>query len=265
MKKILLSAALMASCITSAFAGVATYSDSLAAGRNAFDATVTSTGATVSTVQLVSGTSSYNYIDRNGANATVTITRTDGSAIGWSAGYSDGGVSLSGAVVSIDPGSQSGEIVPGYGSGLTFTFSSAVNAFGFEIGDWATCCQFNTRPASIVSTYGVPVDGTGLWIGFDGGALKLIANSTASDGSDNPGVANTQSYTNFIGSIDDSGFFNSVTFFGDGFGEVLVAGGTLRFASVPQGSVTGDVPEPSSIALLGLSVMLLSVRRRREK
>lgn len=265
MKKILLSAVLMASCITSAFAGIATYNDALVAGRNAFDATVTGTGATVSTVQLVSGTSSYNYIDRNGANATVTVSRTNGAAIGWDTGYSDGGVSLSGAVVNINPSRQAGDSVPGYGSGLTFSFSSAVNAFGFEIGDWATCCRSNIRPAGIVSAYGVPVDGTGLWIGFDGGSLKLIANSTAPNGSDNPGVVKTQSYTNFIGSIDDTGFFNSVTFFGDGFGEFLVAGGTLRFASVPQGSVTGDVPEPSSIALLGLSVMLLSVRRRREK
>jgi hypothetical protein len=265
MKKLLVSAALIAGCVAPAFAGVTTYNDSLVAGRNAFDATVAGTGATVSTVQLAVGTSAYNYIDGSGNNATVTVSRSNGSAIGWESGYTSGAVSLSGAVVNINPASQGSDPVPGFGSGLTFTFSSAVNAFGFEIGDWATCCQNNTRPANIVSTYGVPADGTGLWIGFNGGALKLIANSTDPNGLDNPGWANTQSFTNFIGSIDDSGFFTSVTFFGDGFGEFLVAGGTLRFGSVPQGSVSGSVPEPSSVALIGLGLLALAARRRTKR
>jgi MYXO-CTERM domain-containing protein len=231
---------------------------SLANIGSAFDAVITATGASVVTAQVVNGQNVYNYIDIDGNPATVTVTRPGGAAVNPSGGYSSGGVSLSGSVWNINPASNAADPIPGFNSGLTFTFSSPVNAFGFEIGDWATCCFTNTRPLAIQQQYGVPAQGSGLWIAFDGGAATLPANALSQN--DNPGFP--PSFTNFIGAIDDTGFFSSVTFFGDGFGEFLVAGGTLRFASVPEGSVTPGVPEPGLLSLLGLGALAVLRRRR---
>lgn len=235
-----------------------------------FDSVITGTGAAVTTAKVTSGASSFSYVDLNGQAATVTVTRTStGDPASANYGiYENNGRSLSGDAWDISPATGLGggvngkPDIDGFTSGLTFTFSSPVNAFGFEIGDWATCCTGNTRSTNVQNAYNVPATGSGLWIAFDGGAATLPANALTD--ADNPGYALEGSYTNFIGAIDSSGYFSKITFFGDGFGEVLVAGGTLRFASVAIGSVGGELPEPGSMALVGLALAGGAFARRRK-
>jgi hypothetical protein len=263
-----------------------------------FDDVIAATGSSVSTAQVVWGQNAYDFTDSKGNVVTVSVTRPNGASPVFAYGHPDmykkpgsdtspwpwyapdfnpndfnyksNGVSLSGASWGINPKSNSNDSIPGFNSGLTFTFSSPVNAFGFEVGDWSTCCQTRTRPDDIVNAYGVPATGTGLWIAFDGGAATLPANALVRE--DNPGYAAAESHTNFIGAIDSSGYFSSVTFFGDGFGEILTAGGTLRFAAVPLGSVNEGgavpgIPEPETWAMLlaGLGIVGATTRKRHTK
>jgi hypothetical protein len=231
----ILGAVAFSAVALSANAAPVIYNNTIPAGTAAFDSTVAGAGGSVITDTLANlGT------DSTWVRTGYTISSTDGSTRPIDPLYSSGGNSLSGNAIGIDPAS------PASGSGLTFKFNTGINAFGLEVGDWATCCYL---PSS-------------LYISFDGGATRTVASAFSSD--DNPGSKAGLGFLNFVGAIDTTNTFNTVTFYGDGFGEYLVAGGTIRYATLDIGSVP-DVPEPETYAMMlaGLSLVGFSARRKK--
>lgn len=220
---------------STANATIVTFFDDYTAGPVQFDNTVTGAGGTVTTdnwLNLPSGTSI--------ARTDYTITKNNGAFMNPT-GYSSGGVSTSGDTVNINPSSTDVNTSRA-GSAMKFTFTTAVNAIGFEVGDWATCCT----PSS-------------LYISFDGGAPILVGTSL---------VTGDQYLTNntpnvFVGAIDDTSSFSIVEFWGDGLGEFLVAGGTVRYGNVEEDSLPPAVPEPGMLAIFGLGLLGLGITRRK--
>ncbi len=207
-------------------------------GATQFDTTVTSSGNTVKTdtwTNLPSGTS----IDRG----DYTLSRVSGGSLSPTT-YTFGSpsVALSGQVIDISPSSRN--VQTSRSSGIQFTFKGPVNALGFEVGDWGTCCQ----PSA-------------LYLSFDNGApIKVGESLTTGDAyltNGGPGV--------FVGAIDDTNKFTTVQFWGDGVGEYLVAGGKIRYGDVAIGSVSNptSVPEPFTIVgtLVG-GAAALRIRKR---
>jgi hypothetical protein len=226
---------------TAAQATVVTVFDDFDGGIANFNSTVTTAGATVSTINLVAG-GSGNPLDLG----DVAITRNNGGTVNIGSPYqlfnSAPTRFTSGGVININPSGASRGI-GAKGSGITFTFAAGVNAFGFEVGDWATCCQ--------------PSD---LYIQFGANTPILVGAST---------VFGDQFLTNggagvFVAAFDDTDTFTTVSFWGDGFGEFLVAGGTLRYATLDPGTLPG-IPEPASWAMMiaGFGLVGAVMRRRR--
>lgn len=226
----------------SAHATILTVFDAIPAGTTAFIGAVTGTGATAAADPLsglVGGSSISRPATATSPNA-YTITKPGGGALSPTS-YG----SMSGDVINISPAGSGTNPLNYRSSGIEFNFTNAVNSIGFEVGDWGTCCQ----PSA-------------LYISFDNGAPIQVGLSTSGGDVFFNGAAEV-----FVAAFDDSGTFSKVQFWGDGVGEFLVAGGTIRYATIAGGSLPPNgVPAPATVALLGLAALAAgAVRRRRTR
>ncbi len=241
------TAAIMTVAMTTAGnATIAVVFDDVPGGVINFNNTVTGTGGTPLSEAIAVGSYNPTY---NGT--AFTVTRPLGGDVSTSiystASYSATPFVLTGGVFNINPNNNNAHGGGGDpNSGIQFNFTSGINAIGFEVGDWSTCCQQSD-----------------LYISFNGGAgIKVGSSVTPGDQfltDGGPAV--------FVGAFDDSGSFNTVNFWGDGAGEFLVAGGTIRFANIRQGSLppSNGVPEPLTLSLFGAGLAGAVAMRRRRK
>ncbi|MEO7050416.1 MAG: PEP-CTERM sorting domain-containing protein [Rhodanobacter sp.] len=254
--KITASFALLAlGAASAANATIATVFDDWNGGSANFNQTVGDAGTTAThdIWTSLSFTNGGKELVRSG----YTVTRTGGSTlsdVGIYGAYSSSPTAYtSGHTIDISPygdGTDNGHgDNNGLGSkvsGLTFVFNSAINSIGFEVGDWATCCQQSD-----------------LYISFGNNAPIRVGSSTA---------YGDQFLTNggagvYVAAFDDSNTFDTVHFWGDGWGEYLVMGGTISYATLDEGSLppSTDVPEPASLTFFGLGLIFLGWMMRRRK
>lgn len=213
-------------CAQVSFGAPVVFFDDIPDGRNDFDTRVSNASGTQTNDALsglVDNTNSwartgYTITATNNLNRSVSTTALDDPL--------PGGI----------PGGDAIQMTAGGAtSGLTFTFDNPINAFGIELDDWATCCH----PSSLIIT-------------FDGGAPITIG--TANNANDDPGFATYGVHQTFIGSIDDSSTFTIITLYGNAAGgDVLRAGGIIRYAVVPIGAISGNyvtTAAPTSVSRL---------------
>ena len=242
LKSVIITAALTISGVANA--SLITFYDTVSGGQSHYDATIAASS--------VQSDSSYTLTAQGSGNSWGFGDFTIGTASGSSWTNPNAGYAMTGAAINTTGSSGTNDII-------TFTFTDSINAFGFELGDWGTCCYPSTVRAS-----------------FDNGAWVDIG--TMTQASDNPNYdPNNSSHVNsggtqgkgvFIGLIDDSAVFNTVKIDFTASGDFLYAGGTIKYSTFDVGGAVvvdnpSQVPEPTSLAILSLGLLSLTIKRKK--
>jgi autotransporter-associated beta strand protein len=221
------------------------FNDNLTAGRTSFTNTVnsaTAVGGGTPIIYIVdigaqAGQSNFTATSSSGPTIYVSTSRLGSPASNNNTG-DIGGLGYTTWSVSYTSGNFSSVIDRGYK--VSFFSDSArttpvdINAIGIQTTNWGTCCTGNnTTPDGSLQP------GSAIYMNFAGATSGnlLVGNITSS-------ISGTE---HFVGAINDTAFFNTMTLAPNGTGEFFGVGSYLMFSTVALGSV----PAGSSVVTVG--------------
>ncbi|BEI41412.1 hypothetical protein PHIN9_13430 [Polynucleobacter sp. HIN9] len=221
------------------------FNDNLTAGRTSFTNTVNSAAAVGGGTPIIyivdigaqAGQSNFTATSSSGPTIYVSTSRLGSPASNNSTG-DIGGLGYTTWSVSYTSGNFSSVIDRGYK--VSFFSDSArttpvdINAIGIQTTNWGTCCTGNnTTPDGSLQP------GSAIYMNFAGttSGNLLVGNITSS-------ISGTE---HFVGAINDTAFFNTMTLAPNGTGEFFGVGSYLMFSTVALGSV----PAGSSVVTVG--------------
>jgi autotransporter-associated beta strand protein len=240
------------------------FNSDLIAGRTSFTDAVNSTVGLGDAPQITPviytvdigaahGQSLFTATSSSGPAVYVSTTRLGDPALNDEAG-DIGGLGYTTWSVGYTAGDFSSVIDQGYK--VSFFSDSArttainVNAIGLQTTNWGTCCTGNNTTSD-----GTLQPGSAIYMNFSGATSGnlLVGNITSS-------ISGTE---HFVGAINDTAFFNTMTLTPNGSGEFFGVGSYLMFStvslnSVPAGSSLVTVGAPSITDIITAGTFLLS-------
>lgn len=237
------------------------FNDNLTSGRTDFTNTVNSTVGRGDAPRITPNifTVDIGAVENRGqsifsaTNSGTTIyvrTSQAGSPASNNSTGDRGGLGYSTWSVSYTPGNFASVIAQGYKVEFFLTSSNPtsfrtstlsnpvnVNAIGIQTTNWGTCCTgSNTGSDGNLQT------GSAIYMNFSGATSGnlLVGNITSR-------ISGTE---HFVGAINDTAFFNSMTLSPNGTGEFFGVGSYLMFSTVSLNSV----PDGSSVVTVGSTI-----------
>ncbi|HPF23811.1 MAG TPA: autotransporter domain-containing protein [Hyphomonas sp.] len=208
-------------------AGIQTFNDTISAADANYNSTHSGSTQTSDVYEFdILNTSGDTFLVISGGGAPSVIVKT--TRAGSPASNSGNGDEGSDGFTNWS-NSHNGTFAGAEALGYTFSFYQAdgttpfsMNALGTMVNDWGTCCTYS-NPTPDGST----ADASEVYLRFGTSDPLLLGGISSS-------IGGTE---HFIGAINDTNFFNTVTVIATGNGEYFGVGGYLIFSSVALNSV----------------------------